>query len=564
MKFKKISVLPIIIAMVLVLSITAGAIIGVNFLQNTEETKPPLRIGDLDLNGECNIVDLVILKKFEAGVSEIDAVQQKQADYNEDTFIDGLDLAELRCALLGGVSYGDNTVSFNEFTDASVYYISANGTSQLGTNVNDPMSLETANSKLYSKGDKILLKSGDTFYGTLNFKIDPEDTAEEGKLTISRYSNGEMPVISGAAVVTNKASFVTVTNNYMYSLDLSNRSLFSEGYLSGDGILNIGFITDGTNIYGNRKETKEELTKNYDFCILGNIMYVKCDRNPVDALGTVKLATNNALACVNSDIAISGLCFKHTGSHAIKGGDGTVISNVTINNNVIEYVGGSLLYTTDSEFVRYGNGIEFYNKTVSNITVTNNIIRQCYDVGFTVQGNKSECSASNINISNNVFYANKQSNEIFIESTKSAGIKNYRFIGNLCIGSGSTWGNFTSNPKNGVPCEFLFYNYYPSELDMTISNNTIVDCTRLYWWTGDNTDIFKNGIKSFENRLFVKSSVFSFKDSLSLSELQSKYLKEIDSVYTEISSESDYAELKQSAHGDDINVIFDIAESLGK
>ena len=114
MKFKKISVLPIIIAMVLVLSITAGAIIGVNFLQNTEETKPPLRIGDLDLNGECNIVDLVILKKFEAGVSEIDAVQQKQADYNEDTFIDGLDLAELRCALLGGVSYGDNTVSFNE------------------------------------------------------------------------------------------------------------------------------------------------------------------------------------------------------------------------------------------------------------------------------------------------------------------------------------------------------------------------------------------------------------------------------------------------------------------
>lgn len=564
MKTKKIVILPIIIAFVLVVSISVGAVLGVNLLQNKEESKPPLRIGDLDLNGENNIVDLVMLKKFAAGVSELDAVQQKQADYNEDSFIDGLDLAELRCALIGGVSYGDNVVTLDLFSKGATYYVSVDGTSQNGTNINDPMSLETANSKLYSREDTVLFKSGEVFYGTADLKIDPADTAVDEVLKVSAYGKGDMPTFSGAAVVTNEASFVTITNNYMYSLNLSDTSLFSEGYLSGEGLLNIGFISDGINIYGDRKSSRSELSKQFDFCIEDNKLYVLCNSNPVKKLGKVMLSTNNSLFELNSDMSVSGLRFTMCGGNAVRGGDEIAISNVTVKNCVIEYVGGSLLYTTDSEFVRYGNGIEFYNKTVSNITVTNNIIRQCYDVGFTVQGNTAACSASNIDISNNVFYANKQSNEIFIESTKSAGIKNYRFTGNICIGSGSTWGNFTSNPKNGVPCEFLFYNYYPSELDMTISNNTIVDCTRLYWWTGDNTEIFKNGIKSFENRLFVKSSVFSFKDALSLSELQSKYLKEIDSVYTEISSESDYAELKQSAHGDDINVIFDIAESLGK
>lgn len=547
MKIKKIAVLPVVLAFVLAVSVTVGAVFGVNLLRNSAPAQPPLRIGDLDLNGECNIIDLVMLKKFYVGYRELDALQEKQADYNEDIFIDSLDLAALRAALIGNISYGDNAVSLDLIDGGATYYVSADGTSQSGTNINDPMSLETANSKLYSRKDTIAFKSGDVFYGTADLKIDPDDTETDKTLKITSYGVGDMPTFSGVAVVTDEGAFATVTQNYMYSLDLANTSLFLAGYISGDGLRNIGFITDGTNIYGDRKTARTDLSKQYDFCIEGNTLYILCSSNPVKSLGKVMLSTDNSLFRLNSNMTVSGLRFTMCGGNAVIGGEETAVSNVTVKNCVIENIGGSMLYSNDTEFVRYGNGIEFYNKTVSDVTVTNNIIRHCYDVGFTIQGNSADCSADNIVVNENVFYKNKQSSEIFIESADSAGITGYSFTDNICIGSGSTWGNFTSNPKNGVPCEFLFYNYYPSKLDMTASGNLIMDCTRLYWWSQNDTSLFTNGVKTSNNRLYIKSSAFSFKDVTTLEGLQTTYQKEIGSEYVAITDLSAYSALTSAA-----------------
>ena len=51
------------------------------------------------------------------------------------------------------------------------YYVSSNGTSKDGTNINSPMSLETANSKKFYGNDRVLFKSGDIFYGSIEFNI---------------------------------------------------------------------------------------------------------------------------------------------------------------------------------------------------------------------------------------------------------------------------------------------------------------------------------------------------------------------------------------------------------
>lgn len=541
-----------------IISVTAVALSVVR-PWDSKETLAPLRIGDLDLNGNSDIIDLVILKKYTVGLRELDVLALRQSDVNEDGFTDGLDLSALRRMLVEGTEYGDNSVSLGELTKGKTYYVSADGTSQEGTDINAPMSLETANSKLYSRGDRVLFKAGDTFYGTIELKLN-SDSVSTGELTVSSYADGPRPVISGAAVVSDESSFKANIENYLYTLDLSDTSLFSRGYLSGEGVHNIGFITDGVKIYGDRKRHVSELSKQFDFCIVGTTLYVNCSQNPVKALGEVILSTNNVLMRVYSDTAVSGLRFTHAGAHAIIGAGNPAVSNVTISDNIIEYVGGSLQYTTDTDFVRYGNGIEFYNKTVEHVRVEGNIIRGCYDVGFTVQGNSADCSAKDVLISGNVFYANKQSNEIFIESGASAGITDYQFTDNICIASGSTWGHFPSNPKSGVPCEFLFYNYYPATLDMTISNNTIVDCTRLYWWTSEDTSLFTSGVKSFDNKLYVKSSALSFKDATSLEQLQSIYSKEIESSFTETAFKNDYADLEKSANGDNISDIFDCSE----
>lgn len=48
----------------------------------------------------------------------------------------------------------------NEILGGKTYYVSSNGTSAKGTDIDDPMSLQMANTKTFYGNDKILLKKG--------------------------------------------------------------------------------------------------------------------------------------------------------------------------------------------------------------------------------------------------------------------------------------------------------------------------------------------------------------------------------------------------------------------
>ena len=69
-----------------------------------------------------------------------------------------------------GINFSENIE--NEDKEIKTYYVSADGISNDGTDINNPMSLNEANKKTYYGNEKVLFKRGDTFYGVINFNVE--------------------------------------------------------------------------------------------------------------------------------------------------------------------------------------------------------------------------------------------------------------------------------------------------------------------------------------------------------------------------------------------------------
>ena len=136
--------------------------------------------------------------------------------------------------------------------------------------------------------------------------------------------------------------------------------------------------------YYNLKSELSELSELYDFYSNEKYLYVRTNgASPYEELGELKLAPRLFVLIMCSNVKVEDLHIQGTGAHGIVG-SGTTNENIEIVNNIIEDIGGSYLFTGE----RYGNGIQFYEIDVKNLTIHKNIIRNIYDVAFTIQGNK--------------------------------------------------------------------------------------------------------------------------------------------------------------------------------
>ena len=80
-------------------------------------------------------------------------------------------------------------------------------------------------------------------------------------------------------------------------------------------------------------------------------------------------------------------------------------------------IGGSYQYgIKDSRTTRYGNAIELWNGA-KNVIIENNIIRDVYDAGITLQG--LENSWENIDIRNNIIMSTCYSLEFWASGTSN-------------------------------------------------------------------------------------------------------------------------------------------------
>lgn len=405
----------------------------------------------------------------------------------------------------------DENLSNIENTEYKTYYVSANGTSKDGTDINNPMSLAEANNKTYYGNEKVLFKCGDTFYGTINFNV---EASEDEMFYIGSYGDGEKPIISGANILTNREAW-ELDEEGIYKLDLSNYSNFEGIGKTYYQPYNIGFIADEQgNIYGNRKSTKDNLENQNDFYCESNYLYIKSNENPTDKMGNLKFVSRNDLVKLSSNTILEGLDIQYTGAHAINKKSGT-IENVYIHDCIVQNIGGSV--QVESSFTRYGNGIEFWNQA-ENTLIENCIIRNIYDAGYTVQGNTTSTGFVNNICRNNIFINCTYDIEIFSynknDATFDAKLENQIIENNISINQGKGWGYEVRPDKSPSSILVLWGdNTVPENGDVNLTNNKYFNLRNLFYTYKSNpitVEHYKNIVNSDDNSIYLSNDTTLF------------------------------------------------------
>lgn len=453
----------------------------------------------------------------------------------------------------------------SESEEVKTYYVAVDGKSKDGTNINDPMSLEEANSKIYYGNEKVLFKCGDTFYGTIRFNV---RASEKEMFYIGTYGEGDKPIISGANIIIKNNVWEEEEKN-LYKLNLSNLENFKGiGYLSSE-YYNIGFLFDKNNIYGSRKKEKTSLKDENDFFCENNYLYFVSKENPNER--NLSFVSNYNLINVSSNTIIEGLKIENTGGHGIVKKT-YPISNVYIKDCIVQNIGGAV--SSVSTFSRFGNAIEFWNGA-QNILIQKNIVKNSYDAGITFQGHENEFE--NVIVKDNILISNCYSFELWA-SQKTKGMKNIKIYNNICINQGNGWGQqVRPNPYNSA--EYVFYSFEENaSIDININNNIYFNSTRVFYVIYSLTDRFKQkieiddntyfenneqvyivnnirkkNIKEYLNKEYNQDQNSTFKlltdaqvEQISNPEiLNSNDYNEIKTYYEELEKEFEYTELKQ-------------------
>ena len=398
----------------------------------------------------------------------------------------------------------DNQLSIVEDTEIKTYYVSANGTSKDGTDINNPMSLKEANNKTYHGNEKILFKCGDTFYGTINFNV---EASEDEMFYMGSYGEGEKPIISGANILINRDAW-ELDEEGIYKLDLSNYSNF-------DGIgktywepYNIGFVADEQgNIYGIRKKSKDKLLNQNDFYCESKYLYIKSYENPTDKMGKIKFVSRNDLVKLSSNTIICDLNIQYTGAHGIVKKNNE-INNVYMHDCIIQNIGGSVQVA--STFTRYGNAVEFWNQA-ENTLVENCIIRNVYDAGCTVQGNTVITGFFNNIFRDNIFinctYDIEMASYNSDNSEKDAHLEKQIIENNISINQGNGWGYEVRPDKSPSSILVLWGdNTIPENGDINLTNNKYFNLRNIFYTYNVNpitVEHYRNVVKSDNNTIYL-------------------------------------------------------------
>ena len=384
-----------------------------------------------------------------------------------------------------------------ELNREKTYYVSSNGTSTIGTNINDPMNLETLHSIDIKSGDTVLFKCGDIFYGFVDLDIYQKDSK---KVKVSCYGTGDLPEIRTCKILGN--GWEKYSDN-IYRIDIRENSNVTGFSYDHRNSLNIGYLEDDNgNKYFNKKlhmyksndEDEDFLNNQYDFyCDNERYLYMYINSNPYNTLGTLKAPTRYNIFHLHSNMDVSNLKISYGGAHGMVDGD-SYVENVKISNCIIENIGGSYIDPDWSE--RYGNGIQFYECDAKNIEICNNIIRNIYDVGFTIQG--SSGSGTDILVHDNVFVANCQDSEIW-QDPPATGVVNYQFYNNVSINQLSGWG-YDARPDKDYSGIILFWEYHIEPTDIYFHNNIYYNPNRVFF-----IEVTKGTLDFFKNNNYIKS-----------------------------------------------------------
>ena len=396
-------------------------------------------------------------------------------------------------------------ISNNENNEGITYYVSSYGTSTDGTNINEPMSLEIANTKTYYGGDRVLFKRGETFYGVVQFNVNAD---ENNMFYIGNYGDEklEKPIISGAMILQNLNAWER--DGELYKLDLSNQVNFNGLIDPSWDKYNIGTL-QGENkvIYGNKKTDISKLINNNDFCVKDNFLYIKCQNNPKESYGHIEITLRNDLIKINNSTILDGFIIENTGAHGIAGAS----FNVYIKNCIIQNIGGS--YINDSG-TRYGNGIEFWNAS-NNTIVENCIFRNIYDAGYTLQGSTVKSGFYNSICQNNIFINCTYPIEISCHNSTNIDnceFENNKVRNNIIINQGQGFG-YETRPDKFQPANLVTWTLPYPKIKFEYTNNKVYNSRALYYkGVNASEDMYLRCIHSDNNLYYITDSTLYFLD----------------------------------------------------
>ncbi len=309
-----------------------------------------------------------------------------------------------------------------EETEGVTYYISSDGIdSNSGTSPEEPVSYNFANKYAFSANDSILLKRGDTFYGTLSPIVD----SGEGKFTIADYGKGELPIIKNVQVTNDEWK---KESDGFYSFDL--KELGNHTGVGGTNS-NICRIENKHNqTVGRLLYDKVYCEKEYDYYIYDNCIYMKSKFEPSEKFGKLEFILEENGIEVSSNFHIKNIKITNCGRYGISFGN-TVPRNVTINNCIINGNGN------DIQNNGYGNGggLIIYDGCF-DVKIQKNIISDNYGPALNLFGGHIRYW-NELKVNNNIISNNAQALNIDAGGNDpDVGLDNVYFMNNLCINQG--------------------------------------------------------------------------------------------------------------------------------
>ena len=317
--------------------------------------------------------------------------------------------------------------------------------------------------QLISAGKTLKLKCGDVFYTHTAIPVNGYN--------VESYGYGELPVITHFMIISGGFTVDSAHGANIWKIDLSTVTVGGAGYDSANN--NVGFIYDAANdniVWGHKvngfteadvasysgAQRKTWLQADGDFLQRDNMLYLYSTVNPNNYeqlhLGGILggFTLNNG---VIKNVKVIGCNFGITADGERK--------NFIIENVELDLIGGCSKNDGSADFVRWGNGFEFWIGTrtcPANIRVRNCRVSRVFDAGATIQGQfvmtQEETTAGrvsddaekakNVYFSNNVFSRCRQAYEAFSRLYDANGnvvgqypMENCVFENNICVESGN-------------------------------------------------------------------------------------------------------------------------------
>ncbi|WP_130873550.1 right-handed parallel beta-helix repeat-containing protein [[Pseudopropionibacterium] massiliense] len=363
----------------------------------------------------------------------------------------------------------------------TTYYIAEDGDDQAtGTSESAPWQsvnkvVAAINAGQIVRGDTILFKRGQTFYGQFT---DLSGLQGEGRITFGAYGSGEKPRIMGYKVLNKPEAWKNIGGN-QWQIELVEGN-YTGNTVTGDA--NVGFLLLDSAFHGRKKFSVGELSNDLDFHSdeRSGVLTVCSETNP-SGRGDLRVAVNGRIFQAVTNMTIQDLDLIGCGGHGIQVRD---VAGVEVLRNRIRHIGGSTLYGT----TRYGNGVEVYLGG-SDVLVEDNIIHDVYDVATTIQGNQIlktsrdapvlRLGSSNVHFRKNYITRCSQSFEIWVAGPEDkspadttnprSGIRGCSFTDNYCEDAGiGSWGqDVRPNPDEGGVHLLSYAENLPIELSIT-------------------------------------------------------------------------------------------------